>query len=206
MSGILYIVSAPSGAGKTTLVRGLLERDRGVRLSISYTTRAPREGEQEGVAYHFVDIPRFLAMREANEFLEWAEVHGNYYATSKPWIEAQLAAGQQPGEHDVRIVMQARAHRHEERPVADDRERAIRPSDGNLRRVRTMRVFAGVSSGRAAAQGKLRNHDQRQWDRRRRRIQQRGRGHSHGPRQHRHGDEHRDLHFRPFFRASAASI
>lgn len=94
MSGILYIVSAPSGAGKTTLVRGLLERDRGVRLSISYTTRAPREGEQEGVAYHFVDIPRFLAMREANEFLEWAEVHGNYYATSKPWIEAQLAAGQ----------------------------------------------------------------------------------------------------------------
>lgn len=94
MSGILYIVSAPSGAGKTTLVRGLLERDRGVRLSISYTTRGPREGEVEGVAYHFVDIPRFMAMREAGEFLEWAEVHGNYYATSRPWIQAQLAAGQ----------------------------------------------------------------------------------------------------------------
>lgn len=94
MSGILYIVSAPSGAGKTTLVRALLREDPGIRLSVSFTTRAPREGEVEGVAYHFVDIPRFKAMREAGEFLEWAEVHGNFYATSRPWLEGQLAAGQ----------------------------------------------------------------------------------------------------------------
>jgi guanylate kinase len=94
MSGILYIVSAPSGAGKTTLVRALLREDPAIRLSVSYTTRSPREGEEDGVAYNFVDAARFQAMREAGEFLEWAEVHGNYYATSRPWLQAQLAKGQ----------------------------------------------------------------------------------------------------------------
>jgi len=94
MSGILYIVSAPSGAGKTTLVRALLKEDTSIRLSVSYTTRAPRSGEENGVAYNFVDVPRFHAMREAGDFLEWAEVHGNFYATSRPWIQSQLAAGQ----------------------------------------------------------------------------------------------------------------
>lgn len=93
MSGILYMVSAPSGAGKTTLVKGLLEQDAAVRLSVSYTTRPPREGEQDGVAYHFTDVSHFLALREAGEFLEWAEVHGNYYATSRSWLEQELAAG-----------------------------------------------------------------------------------------------------------------
>ncbi|MDQ7989099.1 MAG: guanylate kinase [Candidatus Dactylopiibacterium sp.] len=93
MAGSLFIVAAPSGAGKTTLVRGLLARDAAVSLSISYTTRAPREGELDGVAYHFTDIADFLARRDAGEFLEWAEVHGNYYATSRRWLEAQLAAG-----------------------------------------------------------------------------------------------------------------
>jgi guanylate kinase len=94
MSGILYIVSAPSGAGKTTLVRALLREDPAIRLSVSYTTRSPREGEEDGIAYNFVDAARFQAMREAGEFLEWAEVHGNYYATSRPWLQAQLAKGQ----------------------------------------------------------------------------------------------------------------
>lgn len=93
MPGILFIVTAPSGAGKTTLVRGLLERDRQVQLSISYTTRAPRPGEQDGREYHFVDVPTFRALRDRGEFLEWAEVHGNYYATSKVWLKEQLAAG-----------------------------------------------------------------------------------------------------------------
>lgn len=93
-SGSLFIVSAPSGAGKTTLVRLLLEQDAQVRLSVSYTTRAPRPGEQDGREYHFVDIPAFLAMRDRGEFLEWAEVHGNFYGTSRPWLEEQMAAGQ----------------------------------------------------------------------------------------------------------------
>jgi len=91
--GNLFVVSAPSGAGKTTLVRLLLEQDSGVKLSISHTTRAPRAGEADGVAYHFTDIPAFVAMRDRGEFLEWAEVHGNFYGTSKVWISEQLAAG-----------------------------------------------------------------------------------------------------------------
>jgi guanylate kinase len=90
---MLFIVTAPSGAGKTTLVRGLLERDPQVHLSVSYTTRAPRTGEQEGREYHFIDIETFVELRNQGEFLEWAEVHGNYYGTSKNWLKAQLAAG-----------------------------------------------------------------------------------------------------------------
>lgn len=93
MGGHLYIVSAPSGAGKTTLVRMLLGNDPGIGLSVSYTTRAPRAGEVDGVAYHFVDVPTFLALRDRGEFLEWAEVHGNYYGTSRTWIAGQMAAG-----------------------------------------------------------------------------------------------------------------
>ena len=91
--GILFVVAAPSGAGKTTLTRLLLENDSGIGLSISYTTRAPRPGEENGQAYHFVDVPTFLSMIERKEFLEWAEVHGNYYGTSRVWIERELAAG-----------------------------------------------------------------------------------------------------------------
>lgn len=94
MPGSLFIVSAPSGAGKTTLVRGLLARDASVRLSISYTTRAPRAGEENGVAYHFTTQEDFLGRRDRGEFLEWAEVHGNYYATSRIWLEEQMRAGQ----------------------------------------------------------------------------------------------------------------
>lgn len=93
MAGSLFIVAAPSGAGKTTLVRALLSHDAAVRLSVSYTTRAPREGEVNGVAYHFTNQEDFHARRERGEFLEWAEVHGNFYASSRPWLEDQLADG-----------------------------------------------------------------------------------------------------------------
>jgi guanylate kinase len=93
MPGTLIIITAPSGAGKTTLVGGLLERDARVRLSVSYTTRAPREGEVDGRHYHFVDVATFRNMRDRGEFLEWAEVHGNYYGTSKAWIREQIASG-----------------------------------------------------------------------------------------------------------------
>lgn len=93
MSGSLYIVAAPSGAGKTTLVRLLLEEDKAVHLSISYTTRAARPGEQDGREYHFTAVDDFKKMISNDELLEWAEVHGNYYGTSKKWIADQLTSG-----------------------------------------------------------------------------------------------------------------
>ena len=96
MAGNLYVVAAPSGAGKTTLVRMLLDSESSVHLSISFTTRAPRPGEQNGREYHFVDAEAFRGMIDRHEFLEWAEVHGNFYGTSKKWIADQLAGG-----HDV---------------------------------------------------------------------------------------------------------
>ncbi len=93
MSGLLFIVAAPSGAGKTTLVRQLLATGIGLALSISYTTRAPRPGEENGREYHFTDVAHFRAMIEADDFLEWAKVHDHYYGTSKRWIETERAAG-----------------------------------------------------------------------------------------------------------------
>lgn len=92
-SGSLIIVAAPSGAGKTTLVRMLMERDPGMLHSISCTTRPPRPGEQDGREYHFIDIATFVAMRGRGEFVEWAEVHGNFYGTSRLWLEQQIQAG-----------------------------------------------------------------------------------------------------------------
>lgn len=91
--GLLFVVTAPSGAGKTSLIRALLERDRDLALSVSYTTRAPRPGEQDGREYHFVDLPRFQAMLERGEFLESAEVHGHRYGTSQRVIESTRASG-----------------------------------------------------------------------------------------------------------------
>jgi guanylate kinase len=91
--GILYIVSAPSGAGKTSLVKALLKADSGIRLSVSYTTRAARPGEVDGRDYHYVSRERFEAMLAAQEFLESAEVYGNYYGTSRLGIQRDLDAG-----------------------------------------------------------------------------------------------------------------
>ncbi|HYF57990.1 MAG TPA: guanylate kinase [Burkholderiaceae bacterium] len=91
--GSLLIVVAPSGAGKTSLVRRLLERREGMRLSISFTTRSPRPGERDGADYFFVTPEDFAARRDRGEFLEWALVHGNHYATSRAWIVEQMAAG-----------------------------------------------------------------------------------------------------------------
>jgi guanylate kinase len=92
-AGNLIVVSAPSGAGKTTLVRMLIERDPLVRHSVSYTTRPPRPGEQDGREYNFIDIATFAAMRDRGDFLEWAEVHGNFYGTSRVWLAEQMQAG-----------------------------------------------------------------------------------------------------------------
>lgn len=93
MSGTLYIVSAPSGAGKTSLVKALIERDATIKVSVSHTTRASRPGEVDGVNYHFTEIGRFKALVEAGDFLEHAQVFDNFYGTSKGAVEQQLAAG-----------------------------------------------------------------------------------------------------------------
>jgi guanylate kinase len=96
MSGCLFIVSAPSGAGKTTLVSGLIAADPFIRKSVSYTTRKPRPGEENGRAYHFITEERFEGMRADGEFLETAQVHGNLYGTSRRTVQIECAAG-----HDV---------------------------------------------------------------------------------------------------------
>lgn len=100
MAGNLFIVSAPSGAGKTTLVTEVLKRVPGVKPSISYTSRLPRAGEQHGEHYHFVTRTEFDLMIARGEFLEWAKVHDNFYGTSRPFVEALLAAG-----HDVILTI-----------------------------------------------------------------------------------------------------
>ena len=96
--GSLYLISAPSGAGKTSLVNALLAQPvssigAGLCVSVSHTTRAVRPGEQDGVNYHFVDRATFQAMIAAGDFLEHAEVYGNYYGTSRRWVEQRLAQG-----------------------------------------------------------------------------------------------------------------
>lgn len=91
--GILFIVSAPSGAGKTSLLRELLPRDGNLVLSISHTTRPPRPGERDGVDYHFVSREAFMRLAGEGAFLEQAEVFGNYYGTSEAGVRDQLARG-----------------------------------------------------------------------------------------------------------------
>jgi guanylate kinase len=93
VSGTLFIVSSPSGGGKTTLVKALLEAEPEVRLSVSYTTRPARPGEVDGRDYHFVTLPVFERMLAAGEFLESAVIYGNRYGTSQKWIERERAEG-----------------------------------------------------------------------------------------------------------------
>lgn len=96
MSGNLFIISAPSGAGKTSLVSALLKLNTQISLSVSYTTRAPRPGETDGVNYHFVTREKFTEMSLHGDFIESAEVYGNLYGTSQPWISQEIANG-----HDI---------------------------------------------------------------------------------------------------------
>ena len=91
--GCLYVIVAPSGAGKSSLVNALLEREPDIGLSISYTTRPPRPGEESGREYFFVSREEFTAMNNRGEFLEHAEVYGNLYGTSRTWIEKTRAEG-----------------------------------------------------------------------------------------------------------------
>ena len=91
--GNLYAVAAPSGAGKSSLVKALLELDSHLSLSISHTTRKPRGQDQEGREYHFVDDAAFRSMIDDGQFIEWAEVHGHLYGTSRAAIDAQITGG-----------------------------------------------------------------------------------------------------------------
>jgi guanylate kinase len=93
MSGALFIVSSPSGGGKTSLVKALLEAEPEVRLSVSFTTRAPRTGEVNGRDYNFVTTAEFQRMAAAGEMLESALIYGNHYGTSQKWVEAEIARG-----------------------------------------------------------------------------------------------------------------
>lgn len=94
--GTLFIVTAPSGAGKTSLVKALIEREERLRVSVSHTTRAKRPGEEDGVNYHFVDEATFIEMLGGGDFFESAQVYDNHYGTSQLWVNEQLEAG-----HDV---------------------------------------------------------------------------------------------------------
>lgn len=99
MSGTLFTISAPSGAGKTSLVDALVKQSPSVQVSISHTTRPMRPGEQDGVNYHFLDVPRFATMLDEGAFLEHAEVFGNYYGTSREWVENTL-------KRDVDVILE----------------------------------------------------------------------------------------------------
>ncbi|GMU47781.1 MAG: guanylate kinase [Burkholderiales bacterium] len=155
MPGNLFIVAAPSGAGKTTLVRMLLERDGGIRLSISYTTRAPRPGEADGREYHFIDVPAFHAMRENGDFLESAEVHGNFYGTSRPWILEQMAAGQDvlleidwQGAQQVRGLFHGSIGIFVLPPSVEELERRLRDRGQDSDEIIARRVAAALSEMR----------------------------------------------------------
>ncbi|MGO2128686.1 MAG: guanylate kinase [Pseudoalteromonas prydzensis] len=91
--GNLFILSAPSGAGKSSLISALLAKHSDMKVSVSHTTRSPRPGEENGVHYHFVTVDEFKALIAKDDFFEWAQVFDNYYGTSKQAIEDQLAAG-----------------------------------------------------------------------------------------------------------------
>jgi guanylate kinase len=158
-AGALFIVSAPSGAGKTTLVKALMERDTGIRHSISYTTRAPRPAEQDGREYHFIDIPKFVAMRDRGDFLEWAEVHGNFYGTSKSWLLDEMRAGRDTlleidwqGAQQVRSLMPRAVSIFIVPPSIEELERRLRTRGQDSEEVIQRRV--------AAALGELRHVDE----------------------------------------------
>lgn len=93
MKGNLIIISAPSGTGKTTILKKIMPHLQGLTFSVSHTTRTPRTGEENGTDYHFVSKDDFLKLRDQGGFLEWAEVHGNFYGTSKQEVEGRLAEG-----------------------------------------------------------------------------------------------------------------
>ena len=114
MRGNIYIVSAPSGSGKTTLLQHLIENFDDLIFSVSYTTRRPRGHEKDGVEYFFIERDEFLRMIDAEDFLEWAEYHGNLYGTSRRIVEDSIAAG-----NDVILDIDVQGARQIKEKVAD---------------------------------------------------------------------------------------
>lgn len=158
-AGTLFIVSAPSGAGKTTLVRQLMAHDPAIRHSVSYTTRPPRPAERDGHDYHFIDIQTFLAMRERGDFLEWAEVHGNFYGTSRRWLLDEMRAGRDTlleidwqGAQQVRALMPGAVGIFIMPPSIAELERRLRSRGQDSEDVIQRRV--------AAALGEIRHVDE----------------------------------------------
>ena len=133
MIGTLYIISAPSGAGKTSLVKALVDTMPGLAISVSHTTRPRRDGETDGVDYHFVDADGFAAMVEAGDFLEHARVFGNAYGTARSSVQAQLDVGTDvileidwQGAQQVRAAMPGAVSIFVLPPSRDELERRLR--------------------------------------------------------------------------------
>jgi guanylate kinase len=131
--GALFVVSAPSGAGKTSLVKAIIERRDDACTTVSYTTRTRRSGETDGTDYHFVDQARFAALREQGDFLEWAEVFDNFYGTSREQVRGLVAQGRRVIlEIDWQGARQVRAAMPESRlvfilpPSVEELERRLR--------------------------------------------------------------------------------
>jgi guanylate kinase len=114
MRGNLYIVSAPSGSGKTTLLQHLLRSFKDLKFSVSHTTRAPREGERNGVDYFFTDRASFLSMVDRGEFLEWAEFNGQLYGTTRAFVQEQIESG-----HDVILDIDVQGARQVKSKISD---------------------------------------------------------------------------------------
>ncbi|KIA81702.1 guanylate kinase [Chromobacterium amazonense] len=150
--GNIYIVVAPSGAGKTSLVAALLQAEPSVELSISYSTRPARKGEIDGKHYHFVDKATFDAMIDRGDFLEYAEVYGNYYGTSAPWIRSRLEVGQDilleidwQGAEQVRKVFPGAIGIFIAPPSIEELERRLRGRDTDTEEV----ILRRLASARA---------------------------------------------------------
>lgn len=148
--GVMLVLSSPSGAGKSTLATKLLESEPGIELSVSVTTRARRGNEVDGIDYHFVTPDRFARMRNHGELLEWAEVHGNFYATPREPVEDALAAGR-----DVLFDIDWQGTRQLVDAVSDDVVRVfiLPPSMTELR----TRLERRATDGSEAIERRLRN-------------------------------------------------
>lgn len=132
--GSLIVVSAPSGAGKTTLCKNVLNQLENLKFSVSYTTRKPRPGEIDGEDYHFIDEEEFRIMIESGEFLEWASVHGNLYGTSKTKIDAMLNNG-----YDILLDIDVQGAEQVKRSYSDIVMVFIMPPSFDILRERLLR-------------------------------------------------------------------
>ena len=157
--GTLYVVSAPSGAGKTSLLKAVLEQMPELKLSISHTTRQQRPGEVNGVDYHFVSVEEFQQMLEKEHFLEHAEVFGNFYGTSRVWLESQLEQG-----HDVILEIDWQGARQVRELMPECRSIFILPpsQDELLRRLtgRGQDSEDVIQSRMAAANQEIQHYDE----------------------------------------------